>query len=123
MDFSQWLAKFNPNELTLWGFMVMLGLFVAVFIWRLLWPWFIKDYWPVRSAERKARLDAEIEAIRTKAMAQQTMRDTLIEIRTAISQMVVLNQTMLGQVNGLHQAINMLDVGRGVPQAAPIPKG
>ncbi len=122
MSFDQWLTKFNPNEITLWGFLVMAGLFFGLFTWRLVWPWFTKDYWPARAAERKARLDAEIEAMRTKAAAQLTIRDTLIEIRTAISQLVILNQNLSGQIEGVHQGVNLLNMGRGVPPALPVPK-
>lgn len=110
---DQWLLQLNPSQASLSALVWIGFIFLCVFIWKNLWPFFIQSYWPHQVEMHKARVEERRQEAMMQASIQTTMRDALVEIKVLAAQQMLsqqgnqeLLQKILAQQNSFYNYID-----------------
>jgi hypothetical protein len=101
MTFEQWFTQLNPATASISTLVFMLFTFGFLFIWKLGWPWFTKDYWPQRAKLKETLALAKIQIEKDETSIQGTMRDALIELKVIAAQNLLSlqqHETQIAQI-------------------------
>lgn len=86
------LSRIDPNQAPVIAIVFLFIIGNGFFIWRGLWPWFTKDYWP-RKFERDTKLElAKIDLEKEQNDLIRTVRDAMLEIKVYSGQQLILIQ-------------------------------
>lgn len=92
MDVWEAISKidFSTAGLSLLVWVMVLG--AGAFIWKRLWPWFEKDYFPARVRREQEKLAAHTAAENQRNGLLVSIRDAMIELRVISGQQLLLLQ-------------------------------
>lgn len=88
MTFETWLTRFDPNQLGLSAFFIVLTFGTLMFIWRKVWPWYTTVYYPAKIEMEKYKENNRFIIEREQNQVMMAIRDAMIEIKTVLGTMV-----------------------------------
>jgi hypothetical protein len=104
---EQWLAKFDPANLSVTVLVFFVLATGILFLWTRFWPWWTGEAWPARQRAEQMRLEIETKQEQNRQELMAGIRDALVELRVLVRQ----NREA---TDAIAERLSMLPVSRAV---------
>jgi hypothetical protein len=101
---EQWLSRFDPSTASISALVFFFFFFLSLFIWKLFWPWFTKEYFPLRAKLKQMEVEAKVKAKQDEVTIMSALRDAVVEIKVIFSQQLVSLRQQETQITSILNA-------------------